>query len=219
MTMPFSIADRAARFGRPFPVLFAVLALAIVLCPSQGAFAQPETFEYPEVEEITYGGPFTLVSHEGKEVTDKDFLGSYMLLFFGYTHCPDVCPTGLQNMANAMLLLGDAADRVQPLFITIDPERDTQEILADYVPLFHPKLLGLTGTPEQVHEAAKSYLVHYSIAEYQGEILVGHTSDTYLTDPDGNYLAAFGHGTPAQDIADAVLKAMDGISNATKEGS
>ena len=199
MTMPFSIADRAARFGRPFPVLFAVLALAIVLCPPQGAFAQPETFEYPEVEEITYGGPFTL--------------------FFGYTHCPEVCPTGLQNMANAMLLLGDAADRVQPLFITIDPERDTQEILADYVPLFHPKLLGLTGTPEQVHEAAKSYFVHYSIAEYQGEILVGHTSDTYLTDPDGNYLAAFGHGTPAQDIADAVLKAMDGISNATKEGS
>lgn len=164
--MLFSTAARAAGRGRFFPALLAIFTLAIALGSFQSASAQTQNFEYPEVEEITYGGPFTLMSHEGKEVTDKDFRGSYMLLFFGYTHCPDICPTGLQNLANAMLLLGDAAKDVQPLFISIDPERDTQEVLADYVPLFHPKLLGLTGTPKQVHEAAESYLVHYTFAEY-----------------------------------------------------
>ena len=217
--MLFSTAARATRLGRPFQTLLAMLALAIALHPFQSASAQSQNFEYPEVEEITYGGPFTLMSHEGKEVTDEDFLGSYMLLFFGYTHCPDVCPTGLQNLANAMLLLGDAAEQVQPIFITVDPARDTREILADYVPLFHPKLLGLTGTPKQIHEAAESYLVHYTIANYQGEILVGHTSSTYLTDPEGNYVTSFGHGTPPQEIADAVLNAMAGTSNETKEES
>jgi protein SCO1/2 len=217
--MLLSTAACATRLWRPFPALFAILVLAIALCPFRSASAQAQNFEYPEVEEITYGGPFTLLSHDGKEVTEQDFLGSYMLLYFGYTHCPDVCPTGLQNLANAMLLLDDAAEQVQPLFITVDPARDTQEILADYVPLFHPKLLGLTGTPKQIHEAAESYLVHYTIVNYQGEILVGHTSNTYLTDPEGNYVTSFGHGTPPQEIADAVLEAMAGTLNETNEGS
>jgi protein SCO1/2 len=110
------------------------------------------------------GGPFALVDHRGQPVTDEDFRGGWILVYFGYTYCPDICPTGLFNMAQALDDLGPAADDIRPIFVTIDPERDTVEALAQYVNHFHPRLVGLTGTPEQIAETARAYRVYYARA-------------------------------------------------------
>ena len=108
------------------------------------------------------GGPFELVSHKGQPVTDKDFRGKYMLVSFGYTYCPDVCPTELQVISAALDELGDKARDIQPIFITIDPERDTVAALAQYMQSFHPSYIGLTGSPEAIAKAAKAYRVYYA---------------------------------------------------------
>jgi len=157
-------------------------------------------------------GPFALVDHNGRNVTDKDYRGKFMLIFFGYTYCPDVCPTELGTIANALDLLGPDAAKVQPIFISVDPERDTPEVLADYVSAFHPTLVGLTGTPEQVAEAAQSYYARYnkmsSLSEGEGEdvgddddYFVGHTSSTYLIGPKGRDLHVFNYGDSSEQIA------------------
>ena len=139
------------------------------------------------------GGPFELVDQQGAPVTDKTFSGRYMLIYFGYGFCPDVCPTELANMAAALDALGSKSENIQPLFITVDPERDTPEFLADYVVNFHPRLIGLTGTPEQVKTAAKAYKVYYAKAGKPGEAdyLMDHTSFVYLMGPDGRFLSLF----------------------------
>ncbi|HEY8289364.1 MAG TPA: SCO family protein, partial [Acetobacteraceae bacterium] len=107
------------------------------------------------------GGPFQLEDGNGKPVTDRDFRGSYMLVYFGYTFCPDVCPTTLNAVADAMDRLGPKAARVQPLFITVDPKRDTPAVVKQYAAAFGPKIDGLTGTPEQIAAVAKEYRVYY----------------------------------------------------------
>ena len=108
------------------------------------------------------GGPFSLVGADGKPVTDRDFRGRYMLIFFGFTHCPDICPAELQVIAQALEQLGDKAKTVVPIFITLDPERDTPEAMANYVKSFGPNFVGLTGSPEAIAAAAKAYRVAYS---------------------------------------------------------
>ena len=141
------------------------------------------------------GGPFTLLDHRGATVTDKDFRGRWMLIYFGYTFCPDVCPTSLGVMAEAMDLLGDRGEAVVPLFISVDPARDTPAHLADYVTNFHPRMVGLTGTPEQVAATAKAYRVYYARGESTGDdgkdYLVDHTSIVYLIDPEGRFHGHF----------------------------
>jgi cytochrome oxidase Cu insertion factor (SCO1/SenC/PrrC family) len=115
------------------------------------------------------GGPFTLVNQDGKTVTEKDFLGRYMLVFFGYTYCPDICPTELQVMTAALEQMGEDAKKIQPVFVSIDPERDTPEVVKSYVENFGSGLVGLTGAPEQVAQAAKAYRVYYAKAAEAGE--------------------------------------------------
>jgi protein SCO1/2 len=164
-------------------------------------------------------GAFSLVDHTGRAVTDEDFLGRFILVFFGYTYCPDVCPTDLQVMSSALEILGPAGERVQPIFITIDPERDTTEVLASYVGHFHPRLVGLTGTPEQVAAIAKIYRVRYrkfyplvldeddeggggtSGEEDNSQYLIDHTGATYLIGPDGGGLSLFHHGITPEEMA------------------
>ncbi len=111
------------------------------------------------------GGPFSLVGADGKPVTDRDFRGRYMLIFFGFTHCPDICPAELQVIAQALEQLGDKAKTVVPIFITLDPERDTPEAMANYVKSFGPNFVGLTGSPEAIAAAAKAYRVAYAQVE------------------------------------------------------
>ncbi len=121
---------------------------------------EPEPAAVPESRDP--GGPFQLIDHTGREVTAQDFRGQYTLVHFGYTFCPDVCPTTLSRMSAVMDLLGEQANRVQPLLITVDPARDTPEVLAKYVAFFHPKLIGLTGTEDQVRSATDAYMVFYA---------------------------------------------------------
>ncbi len=159
------------------------------------------------VAPASIGGPFTLTTHDGRVVTDQDFAGKYKLVFFGYTFCPDICPTELQTIAQAMDLMGDSGADVQPLFITIDPERDTAPVLADYVKLFHPSIIGLTGTAEQIAAVAKAYRVYY--ARSQGEpdptqYLMDHSTFAYLLAPDGSFVTVFAKGSTPEQMVEAI---------------
>jgi protein SCO1/2 len=157
------------------------------------------------VGQALVGGPFTLTDHTGRRVTDQDFRGKFMLVFFGFTNCPDVCPTALQVMAAALDKLGPGAERVTPVLITIDPERDTPAQLAMYVSSFHPRLVGLTGSPAEIDAVAKAYRVYVkkvpdpkSTAGYT----MDHSSIIYVMGPDGAYRAHFTHATTPNAMAD-----------------
>lgn len=152
------------------------------------------------------GGPFTLVNQDGETVTEETYHGKYMLIYFGFTFCPDVCPTELGIMTAALDRLGEKAEKVQPIFITIDPERDTPEVMARYVKLFSPRLVGLTGTPEQIDEVAKAYHVFYRKAEDENstEYTMDHSSIVFLMGPDGEYLKLFPPQTPPDKMAEAI---------------
>jgi protein SCO1/2 len=155
------------------------------------------------------GGPFTLVDQTGKTVTDADYAGRYKLIFFGYTHCPDICPAELQVMAQALDRLGDKADKIVPIFITLDPERDTPAVMTDYVKNFSPRLVGLTGTPEQVAAAAKAYRIIFTKVEDPDSAngySVDHSALAYLMGPDGSYVDHFAYGTGAQDMAEKLKR-------------
>ena len=153
------------------------------------------------------GGPFELTDHTGRVRTERDFRGQLMLVYFGFTYCPDICPTDLQAIGLALDKLGNDAARVQPLFVTVDPERDTAEHLAEYVPLFHPRLIGLTGSLEAVRKAADAYKVYFAkvpIGKEASDYTVDHTAFIYLMDRDGNYLGFFPPGTTADRMAEII---------------
>jgi len=155
---------------------------------------------------VTIGGPFQLVDQTGKIVSDADYRGRFMLVFFGYSYCPDVCPTELATMATALDLLGPRAEKVQPIFITVDPGRDTPDALARYVASFHPRLIGLTGTADQIAHAAKAYRVFYAKSEQKGSdgYFMDHSAFVYLMGPDGQYRAMFRRATSPKTMADTI---------------
>jgi cytochrome oxidase Cu insertion factor (SCO1/SenC/PrrC family) len=151
------------------------------------------------------GGPFALIDHTGKLRTDEDFRGKLLLIYFGYSYCPDVCPTDLQQIGLAVDGLGAGAEAVQPIFITLDPERDTAAHLADYVPLFHPRLIGLTGSAEQIRSVALAYKVYY--AKYppdSPDYVIDHSSFVYLVDKAGKYIGFFPPGTAADRMIEMI---------------
>ena len=154
------------------------------------------------------GGPFTLTDHTGRRVTEKDFAGKHMLVYFGYTFCPDICPAELQVMSAALDALGDKARKVTPVFITVDPERDTVEQMNSYVGNFHNRLVGLTGSPEDIKKAAKAFRVYYAKAkdESSTDYLMDHSSIVYLMSPKGEYLAHFAYGTGVDKMAEGIAK-------------
>jgi cytochrome oxidase Cu insertion factor (SCO1/SenC/PrrC family) len=195
-----------------YQLLFVILALlaALVFAGSAFYFANPSHKPYGTGTALV-GGPFTLTDQTGKRVTEKDFLGSYMLVFFGYTYCPDVCPTELQVMSAALDSLGSKADRIQPIFITIDPQRDTPEVMKQYVANFYPRLIGLTGSPEEIATAAKAYRVYYSkVAGKSGadDYLMDHSSIVYLMDTKGTFLKHFTYTTDVAELAKAIEAAV-----------
>ena len=157
------------------------------------------------------GGPFSLVGADGKPVTDRNFRGRYMLIFFGFTHCPDICPAELQVIAQAMEQLGDKAKKVVPIFVTLDPERDTPEAMANYVKSFGPNFVGLTGSPEAIAAAAKAYRVAYSKVENKdsaGDYSVDHSALAYLMDPEGRYVTHFSYGLSTDQMAEKLEKLL-----------
>ena len=152
------------------------------------------------------GGPFALTDQSGKVRTDSEFRGELLVVYFGYTYCPDVCPTALGEIGLALDKLGAAADQVQPLFISVDPERDKPSVLAQYVPMFHPRLIGLTGTPEQIRKVADSYKAYYAkyVPPDGGVYLIDHTGFIYLMGRSGEYLGFFPPGTSADRMVEII---------------
>jgi cytochrome oxidase Cu insertion factor (SCO1/SenC/PrrC family) len=153
------------------------------------------------------GGPFTLINQDGETVTDADFRGKAMLIYFGFTYCPDICPTSLQVMKVALDQLAPSdREAFQPLLISVDPERDTPELLNQYVdsPAFPAGLMGLTGSEDQVRAAARAYRVFYSRVDDDGvstEYTVDHSSLIYLMGPDGSFVDVFPHATTPDQMA------------------
>ncbi len=187
-------------------VLVALAALALML-PVQEA---PETVA-PKGPEASAPLPsrksFALINQDGKTVRDTDFAGKYLLIYFGYTSCPDMCPTGLSSISHALDQLGKESDKVQPLFITVDPARDTPTRLKEYDASFHPKIIGLTGTEAQIAAAAKAYDVYYKKGEGEEEYEVDHSSLIYLVDPSGALMTTFDEEVAPTKLTAALRKA------------
>ncbi|MBV8188888.1 MAG: SCO family protein [Alphaproteobacteria bacterium] len=156
------------------------------------------------------GGPFRLVDQNGRTVTDADLKGKWSLIYFGYTHCPDACPTTLNEIAIALDDLGPKRDAVRPVFITVDPERDTPQLLKGYVENFGPTFVGLTGTAQQVDAAARAYRVYYQKVPGKdgGPYLMDHSSIVYLLDRNGRFVTHFTHEAKAEAITAAVKKLL-----------
>ena len=170
----------------------------------QSGYFGPLSESAKQAGKIKIGGPFELVDHWGEKVTDADFKGANTLIFFGYTYCPDVCPTTLTNISTALDILGDDAADMNVLFISVDPERDKPEYLKDYLQHFHPAIIGLTGDPTQIKKVAKAYGVYYAKAQEDGaepdDYYVDHTALVFMMGPDGQYKAHFGHTTEPEAI-------------------
>lgn len=182
------------------------LLIIIVGCFSIGvAAALFVAIKSPSEQTVLIGGPFEVTDHTGKRVTEKDLKGKLSLIYFGFSHCPDICPGDLQLIAAALDDLGPKAEQVNAVFVSIDPERDTKEVLAQYLNYFHKDIRGFTGTVDEIRNMAKAYRVYYSKVETPDshlEYLMNHSTITYLMDRNGKYLTHFGHATdPKQMVA------------------
>ncbi|GAB2272984.1 Protein SCO1 1, mitochondrial [Dionaea muscipula] len=164
--------------------------------------------ERPSVGKAAIGGPFNLINHDGKNVSDRDFFGRWTLLYFGFTHCPDICPDELQKMAAAVDKIKEKSGfEIVPLFISVDPERDTVEQVHDYVKEFHPTLIGLTGHPDEIRKVAHAYRVYYMKTEEEGsDYLVDHSIVMYLMSPEMEFVKFFGKNNDADALADGVIR-------------
>jgi protein SCO1 len=157
------------------------------------------------------GGPFTLVASDGTTVTDQTFRGKWLLVYFGYTFCPNTCPTTLLEIATALEKLGADAIKVQPLFITVDPQRDTPDVMAQYTQSFDARIVGLTGTPRQIAAIAQEYGVYYARQQTgpgAEDYVVDHSTYVYLMDSQGKFVRGFDADTPGALIAAAVRDLM-----------
>lgn len=195
-----------------------VLTAVLIAIVPDGS-APSKTAGQPSTGRAFIGGPFTLTDGSGKTVTEKDFAGKPMLVFFGFTNCPDVCPAGLQVLAAALDRLGDKASGVTPLFITVDPERDTPELVGKYAKSFHPQIIGLSGTPEQVAGAVKAYRVYArkQPSESGGaDYNMDHSSFFYLMDASGAYVKHFPYSADAAKLADDVAAQIQSSAQPAK---
>lgn len=190
----------------PARALAAALTLAIAAAIGVYTLARLPDDQASTQSPVPIGGPFQLIDDTGTPVTDEDFRGRLMLVYFGYTYCPDFCPISLQDLSLAMDQLGDRASEVAFLSISVDPERDTPDHLASYVELFHPRLRGLTGSSEAIAAVAKEYRVYYQRHEDESSAgyLVDHSTLSYLMGRDGRYLTHFNYGTTPETIAEGI---------------
>jgi len=182
-------------------------ALALAACDGQAP-----KFRSTDITGADYGKALALVDQHGQLRRLEDFRGKAVVLFFGYTHCPDVCPTTLADLAQVMRQLGPLADRVQVLFVTVDPERDTQQVLAKYVPAFDPRFLGLRGDAEATRAAAKEFKIYYEKrpGKSPGEYSVDHSAQTYVFDPQGRLRLFVRQERLAEDLAPDLRTLLQG---------
>jgi protein SCO1/2 len=210
--MDLAVAERLRLSRR---VLLALAVAAAYAKPGAAQQAGPSSVPpgRPDPLAKRFGGPFSLISHEGQRVTDKDFLGRYMLVYFGFTRCTDTCPIDLPMIAAALDRLGTRSDAVTPIMISVDPE-DSPAIMADYVRAIHPRLIGLTGSEAELAAAARAYRVHRrklsvpagtgthaNHAHHGSAYTIDHGSLTYLIGPDGQFLTLLPHNSGVERIA------------------
>jgi cytochrome oxidase Cu insertion factor (SCO1/SenC/PrrC family) len=202
------------------PTLRRILTILVVVVLGVGVGVVLRSVFWPEQRTIAgtnatlIGGNFSLTDQDGKRRTDADFRGKLMIVEFGYTFCPDVCPLGLQLISEALDLLGSAADKIQPVFITVDPERDTQEVVKSYVDNFaprtaSPRIVGLRGTPEETAAAARAYRVYFKIngdPKTNPNYLVDHSAFIYVMGPDGKFVGHFTHDQTPEQVATLLRK-------------
>jgi len=181
-------------------LLGALLMTGLMGCNQQTSATKFQTIDITGAD---FGKNFQLTDHNGKSRTLADFKGKAVVMFFGYTHCPDVCPTTMSDLAQALILLGKDADKVQVLFVTVDPERDTQELLAKYVPAFNPGFLGLWGDGDATAKVAKEFRIFYqkNKGKDRQSYDVDHTAGTYVFDPSGRLRLFMSYGKGAEIIA------------------
>ncbi|XP_057947802.1 protein SCO1 homolog 1, mitochondrial isoform X2 [Malania oleifera] len=161
----------------------------------------------PSVGKAAIGGPFNLINHDGKNVSDEDFLGRWTLIYFGFTHCPDICPDELQKLAAAVDKIKERAGiEIVPVFISVDPERDTVEQVHEYVKEFHPNLVGLTGSPDEIRKVARAYRVYYMKTTEEGsDYLVDHSIIMYLMGPNMDFVKFFGKNNDVDALANGII--------------
>jgi protein SCO1/2 len=184
------------------PALLVACALGASLAACDKLQGKQASFQNTDVTGLDYAKGFALTDHTGKPRTLADFKGKVVVVFFGYTQCPDVCPTTMAEMATVMQKLGAQADQVQVAFITLDPERDTRELLANYVPAFDKRFVGLYGSPEQTAKVAKEFKVFYSKVpgSAPGSYTIDHTAGSYVFDREGRLRLFIRHGGGADPI-------------------
>lgn len=201
--------------------LTALLAVVLVIAASGVAYVmmtgqEDDRFAHCRASNVAggsaqIGGPFELVSETGETVTDADVIDKPTLIYFGYTFCPDVCPLDAARNAAAVDILEERGDMVKPVFISVDPARDTPEVLAEFTDYLHPRMLGLTGSPEQVRAASQAYRTYYQ-AQDSGQdqfYLVDHSTMTYLTLPGHGFVEFFRRDASAEQMADRVQCFID----------
>lgn len=191
--------------------LTAIALLALAAC-SPGHRADQPVAASPPLAGARIGGPFNLIDQNGKRVSDRDFAGKYRIIYFGYTYCPDVCPVDVQNIAAGYRLVEKSdpalAARIVPIFITVDPERDTPAVLKQFVGAFHPRYVGLTGTPAEIKAVADEYAIFYQKQPVRpdGGYVVDHSRQAYLFDPQGKPLALLPQDKSAEAIATEIKR-------------
>lgn len=184
-------------------VLLSVFLAGLVICFGAVYYAMQLAQRPGATQASAIGGPFTLTDQSGKRVTEQDFKGKPSLVFFGFTHCPDICPTTLFEISELMRTLGPDAAKAQAQFISVDPERDTPKIIGEYLSSFHPAVRGLTGTPEEIAAVAKAYRAYYRKVPIDGGYTMDHMATVYLMDKDGRFVAPFNlKRTPEAAAAD-----------------
>jgi protein SCO1 len=187
--------------GRAIPFGIAVATALVLGQPLVPAANSP----------VTVGGPFTLTAPDGATVTDQTYRGKWLLVYFGFTSCPDSCPTALLEISAALEKLGPDADKLQPLFITVDPQRDTPAVMGNYTQSIDPRIVGLTGTPQQIAAAAQEYGVYYEPRKSgpgAGDYVMDHSTYLYLMDTEGEFVRGFDADASGERIAEAVRGAM-----------
>ncbi len=201
--------------ARPSLAATLLVAIALLWAPPLRAGDAPSAAQL--MDDLMWGrgpigGPFALTGHDGRPVTDADFRGKLMVIYFGYINCPDVCPADLTAITLALDRLGDAAAAVQPIFITLDPERDTPAQLAAYVKAFHPGLIGLTGTPDEIRKVATAYKTWYAKGASTGgaDYAVDHSAFIYLVGKDGQYRGFLPPSTTPERLCDVIRQMLSG---------
>lgn len=193
--MAATVADMSTRWWRLSLVAVAtsafLLVIAVMLLLGSGKIA----LEQQVAAAARIGGPFQLTTQDGKSLSDKDLRGSPFVVFFGFTHCPEVCPTTLFEMSEALKTLGDEARSLRMLFVSVDPQRDKPEMMANYLQSFDPRIIGLTGSEQDIEALAKSYRVYWKkIPSDDGGYTMDHTASVYLMDSSGQFTGVIAYG-------------------------